>query len=339
VVPAAAFDPAQPAIDAYALPDDEGRPYLAPTQLLQELVALGGGAATIVAGSPIDVPAALPVVEIATFAERGVGAGRDLLLWTHLPVPVVFGSTVDVSRNGGAPLAMTIQAAGTPNLFRIQPAGGPLTDGELLELRLDLTRIQVRDAAAGVDVPVDRWLASNGVQVAGRVGDVVRLFHTMSATPPQPDPVPPPVPQKPVRKLVTASPVRIDGELPGIELWFHVDKAVPVDEVRVKALDPQDESVAVFAEVETRTTTPVPVPVLDITSPQHNVFQLRLDTETWKRRARNSPYLRVRLQLDRIGLDNGPDLVAWADDLGIVWEDGQEDGRAVGLWVRMAELG
>lgn len=336
VVPAAPFDRTSPAIDAYDLPDDEGRPYLAPTQLIQELVSLGGGAATILAGSPVEVPApALPVVELATFDEAGRGAGRALVLWNHLPVPLLFGGTVDVSRNGGAPLAMAIAPAGPPNLFRIQPAGGALGDGELLEVRLDLTRIRARDAGAGVDLPLDRWLATNGLQVAGRSGDTVRLFHTMAATAPDPLPVPPPPPQKPVRKLVTATPVLVDRELTAIEVWFHVDKEHDVDDERVKEPDPADEPFQVFAEVEGR-STPVFVPVVRIPQVRHNVFQLLLDQDVWKQRARSSPFLRVRVRLDRIGLENlGDTPIRLADALGVVWEDANADGQEVGLWVRM----
>lgn len=340
VVPAAPFDGAHPVIDDFALPDDEGRPYLAPTQLIQELVALGGGAATILTGSPIVPPAPpAPVVELATFDERGRGPGRELVLWSHLPVPLVFAGTVDVSRNGGAPLAMPIAPAGPPNLFRIQPVGGALADGELLELRLDLTRIRARDAGAGIDLPLDRWLATNGLQVAGRTADVVRAFHTMAATAPDPPPPPPAARQRPLRALATATPVRIDRTQPGIELWFHVDKAVEVDEERVKPPDPADEPFQVFAETETQGTTPVFVPVLRIVPARHNVFQLELDQTVWKERARSSPYLRVRIRLDRLGLENlGDTPIRLADELGVLWEGADADGQEVVLWVRMTGL-
>lgn len=338
VVPAAPFDPDAPVIDAFALPDDEGRPYLAPTQLIQELVALGGGVATILAGSPVEVPTLpppAPPLELGSLSELGTGGGRRLIFWSHLPALVRLSPTVDVSRDGGAPVAFAAVERSIPGSFELQAGGGELADGELLEVRFDLTRLRARDVVLGVDVPLTQWLTASGLDVVGRVRDEVRLHHTVNPTPPEPvpdpDPVPTPIP--PVRQLLTATPVLVDRELPGIELWFHIDKSVADDQERIERIDP--DAVKVLAEVETRTTSPVEIP-FEVSSPQHNVFQLTLDQTVWKRRGQGSPYLRVVVQLPGVSVSNaGTDLASYATDLGIAWADAQEEGRVLASWVRM----
>ena len=72
VVPADPFDPANPVIVSFDGPDDDGGPYLAPTQLIQELVQMGAGVTTILAGSPISSPIEVPEVpplELATISK------------------------------------------------------------------------------------------------------------------------------------------------------------------------------------------------------------------------------------------------------------------------------
>ena len=209
VVPAAPFDVDSPSIVAFQSPDDEGRPYLAPSQLIQELVLMGGGITTIVSGSPIEPP----------------------------------------------------------------------------------------------------------------------------------PPPPAPEPQKPVLQLATASPMLVRQELPGIELWFHVDKAADFDVERVSTLD---EAVEILAECE-RDTTPVKIPyVLDNQPMPHNVFHLIPDADAWKELADQSPYLRVVIDLERLGLDGRGSAASYAEERKIVWSETQEQsegGSVVVLWVRMTTGG
>lgn len=326
VVPGSPFVPAAPVVTGFSLPDDEGRPYLAPTQLVQELVAMGGGLATIVAGSLIEPPAAPPLVELASLTERGQGASRRLLFWNHLPAPLLRPASFDVSRDGGAPEAFTVTNGSVPGTFELAPPAGALVDGELLEVRVDLAELAIRDA--GVETPLLAWLRQVGVDLLGRRDDEVRLHHTVLATPAPP---PPPSPPRPVRTLATGGSVLIDGQAPGIELWWHVDKEPVVDDERVEL---NRDAIRVLAEVESAATpADIPFQVIDV---QHNVFQLLLDRDAWRTRAKLSPYLRVLVPLDEVKLQGfGGTAIEYADALGVVWEDAQVDGRLLVLWVRM----
>jgi hypothetical protein len=332
LVPASPFDTNSPAITEFSLPDDEGRPYLAPTQLIQELVMLGGGVTTVLAGSPLQpapTPAGPTLIELASITEVGVGPGRQLVLWSHLTVPLVLPATVAVSRNGGSPIAFTTSPGPAPGTFRLSPAGGVLVDGELLEVRLDLTQLRVREGTVETALPV--WLQQQGLDVLGRRGDQLSLRHTVLPTPP---PQQPPAPPRPVRQLATALPVRVDNELPGIELWWHVDKEAPVDEERVIELP--REVLHILAEVD-NAPTPVEIPIEGLIQVQHNVFQLIPDFAVWREQAQLSPYLRLAIEIDQVQLEQfGGDAASYADALGVAWEDAQRDGQLLVLWVRMA---
>lgn len=332
VVPAWPFVTAAPVITACSLPDDEGRPYLAPTQLIQELVLLGAGVATIVAGSPIETPApapSVPQIELASLTEVPAGMGRQLVLWSHLPTTLVLPPTVAVTRNGGAPMTFTVSANPVPDTFRLVPPAGGFVDGELLEVGLDLAALRVREPGSAVEIPLQLWLQRAGLDVAGQVGEQLRLWHTMARTPPAP---PPPPPIQRVRQLATGLSVSVRADdLPRIELWWHVDKEQSTDEERVTV---DWRAVQVLAEVRSG-ATPVAID-FEATSPQHNVFHLRLNAEHWRRSGQLSPYLRVLVPLDLVQLSNfGGTAREYADDLGIVWEDAQEDGALLALWIRM----
>ncbi len=327
VVPAQPFATNDPRITAFADPDDEGRPYLAPTQLIQELVAMGGGATTVIAGSPPEVVNAATLIDLASLTETGVGPARRLVLWSHLPVPLLLPAQVRVVRNGGAPIAFATSAGPAPGTFRLTPAGGgALADGELVEVRLDLTELRVSDVGAGVEIELVRWMQRSGLDVFDRQGDAVRLRHTVSSTPPQP------TAQRPVRQLVSASPVLIDGELPGVELWWHVDKDAGVDDERVDDLQP--DVVRVLAEVE-NAATPVEIPLEGIITVQHNVHQLMLNLDVWRGEAKQSPYLRVLIELEGVKLGGFANPIELGEQLGVAWSDTQRDGRILALWVRM----
>jgi hypothetical protein len=128
--------------------------------------------------------------------------------------------------------------------------------------------------------------------------------------------------------------VRVDNELPGIELWWHVDKEAPVDEERVIEL--QREVLHVLAEVD-NAPTPVEIPIEGLIQVQHNVYQLIPDFAVWREQAQLSPYLRLVIEIDQVQLEQfGGDAASYADALGIAWEDAQRDGRLLVLWVRMA---
>lgn len=329
VVPASPFDGAAPVVDAFTLPDDEGRPYLAPTQLIQELVQMGGGVAAILAGSLIEAPASPQLLELASLGEEVVGAARRVLLWPHLPLPLVLPATIRVSRDGGVPVAFATSAGANPETFLLAPPNfAPLVDGELLDLHLDLDEVRVRDAGAGIEVQLSSWLPQQGLDLVDRHGHELVLHHVVGQSPP---PAPVVVPVAAVRTLATATGRLENQEVPVIELWWHVDKIADADDEQVKDIE---GAVTVLAEVE-NAATPVEIP-FEIVRVQHNVFRLLLAPEEWRKQGQASPYLRVLAKLEGIGLSNfGGNLVDYANELGVQFEDAEADGRLLVLWARM----
>jgi hypothetical protein len=201
---------------------------------------------------------------------------------------------------------------------------------ELIEVQLDLTQLQV-DQADGTRVPLTTWLQQEGLDVLGRDGDLLRLRHVVADVP---DKERPPEPPRPVRRLVSTEPLLIDNEVPGIELWWHVDRSPGTDEERV--LDLNSGMIRVVAEVEDA-ATPVELQ-FGMNRVRHNVDQLLIDRGVWEEAARRSPYLRVLISLEGLFLDPfGGNAVAYADDLGVVWEDAQDGGRMLVAWVRMPD--
>jgi hypothetical protein len=322
VVPAQPFDNDAPEIVDFQPPDDEGRPYLCPSQLVQELVLMGGGT-TVVGGSPF-VLAELTQIE-------QVGEVRDhpeLLLWVYTPDVLVLPDTVSVLRDGDGPTQFVVEARDQPNTFLLSPDEGRVRPRELIEVQLDLTQLQL-DLADGTRVPLIPWLEQQGVDVVGREGDLLRLHHVVADVP---DEVPPP-PPRPVRKLVSAQPTVVDGERTGIELWWHVDKDPRADDERV--LDLNSGMIQVFAEVE-GAATPAELQ-FGMGRPRHNVDLLVLDEGSWKE-AGNSPYLRVLVELEGLFLNEfGGNVIDYAEALGVVWEDAHDDGRVLVAWVRMPD--
>jgi hypothetical protein len=338
VVPAQPFDSEAPAITDHQEPDDEGRPYLAPTQLIQELVLAGGGSPIFMGGgSPPDVG---NLIKLATLTQTEVhdeGGSYELpVLWFHVDRQVVLADTVMISRDTEDPVPFEVRPRDFPrNTFTLFPqisnGGSPMEPDELLDLQLELTEVGV-ELADGSTVRLEEWLDREGVDVHGREGDVLPLHHTMSIPDDPPDPQPP----RPVRKLVSAQPVFVDGEVPGIELWWHVDRSPFTDEERV--VDLNSGMIRVVAEVEDR-ATPVELQ-FGMNRRQHNVDHLMLDQRVWGDEAGFSPYLRVLVSLEGLFLDQyGGDAVRYAEELGFMWEDAQEDGRVLVAWVRMFDFG
>jgi hypothetical protein len=330
VVPAQPFATDAPEIVDFQPPDDEGRPYLAPSQLVQELVLLGGGT-TLLGGSPIEAEALteLAMLTQIELVDSEVGDRPALLLWATIPDFLILPDTVDVLRDGNGPSSFRVHAHDLPNTFLLLPVEGRVGPGELIEVQLDLTRLQVEQTDE-TQVALTTWLEQEGLDVFGREGDRLRLRHVVADVPEEQPPEPP----RPVRKLVSAQPVLVDDELPGIELWWHVDRSPGTDEERV--LDLNSGMIRVVAEVEDA-ATPVELQ-FGMSRPRHNVDQLLLDRGVWEDAARRSPYLRVLISLEGLFLDPfGGNAMAYADDLGVVWEDAQEDGRMLVAWVRMPD--
>jgi hypothetical protein len=333
VVPAVAFDAANPVVEAFHDPDDEGRPYLAPTQLIQELELLGGGLATIVTGSPIERPPSRPQVELASLGEGGTGAGRHLLLWFHLADPVELPATVAVRRNGGAPVDFRTRLGADSTSWILQPpAGAPLVDFELLSVDLRLPAIEVRNDATATRVRLTTYLDRVGLDVLGRVGDVVTLYEQVDPSPPPLPELPSVPPPKEIRDVVTVTP-SVNGEMMRLELWFHVDKEPFADEMRVRELD--QDAIIVLAESEDA-QTPVQLKISEMRQVRHNVFLAGITPDQWAPVAKPfGLYLRVVLLSERIRLDPpGASLRDFVDEQNAAAPNSYDGGGLIVAYVR-----
>lgn len=116
-------------------PIEENRPILLHTRLLQEWLELPGG------GSGND----------DTFATLEPVTDDTIRVWLHYPLPLELApEDVLASMDGGAPEAPVgvTPAGGADNVFDVQLSAAP-ADGVTVELRFDLTTIQVVDSPAG----------------------------------------------------------------------------------------------------------------------------------------------------------------------------------------------
>lgn len=336
VVPADPFDAATPAIVSFDEPDDDGRPYLAPTQLIQELVQMGAGVTTVLTGSPIQQPpdVDVPPLELATLSEVRQPT-RRVVMWPHLSLPLVLPPVLPVSRNGGAPVAFTTSPGPGPGTFALlPPANAPLQDSETLSIRLDLTDVRVRDAAAGTETAVATWIAQQGIELLDREGSTLDLHYVTAAPAPQiiQNPTTTVTTVKPVRTLATATGGFDKNQRPYVELWWHVDTSPDLDQERVQKIS---DAVIVFAEVE-GAPTPVDIPY-EVEPVQHNVFRLLLEPGRWKDNARSSCYLRVLAKLAGVPLTDVPDPLALLKAIDADGLDAQDD--LLVLYARLPELG
>jgi hypothetical protein len=159
------------------------------------------------------------------------------------------------------------------------PPNAPLQDSEQLAIRLDLAALRVRYTTAGTETALDTWIAQQGIELLDREGSTLELHYVTANPTPQVINNTTNVTQvvtKPVRTLVTGTGGFVDGKLPMVELWWHVDKSPEIDEERVKEIT---DAVVVVAEVD-NAATPVQLPY-EVRSVQHNVFQLVIDRGQW----------------------------------------------------------
>lgn len=327
VVPADPFVVESPAITSYQEPDDEGRPYLAPTQLIQELVLMGGGAR--------HQSEELPVFELASVSESAEpDSPRRLVLWFHLPGAVTMPIDISVSRAGAAPVSAAVVSAGDEKTFLLLPSAGPVLDREQFDIFLDLTRIQLVPADAGRLVSVADWLKDNGLEVVGRDGTTVTLHYT-TATLQSGESEPPP--QRPVLLLASAHGTGLVGQdqRPAIEVWFHVDEVADTGDERITRID--GEGIEVWGEVEENGLMRMR---FEQNRLRHNVYQLVLDPEGWKE-AGFTPYMRVLVHPEAVALGGfGGNCAQYAEARGILWHDTQRHSSGLSVvaqWVKIAE--
>lgn len=199
--PAAAFDVNAPKIDA-ATVDDGGRPFLLHTQLIQELLLLGGQ----------QQEAAKELHEFATLQVHG---SHELWAWLHHPAALEFvgdpAAALALRANGQElKLDKVEPLAGFDNVAVITTAAAvahELEPAARLELTVDLTALREVGGAGLLDV-----LAAAAYDYVGRDGDKLTVYGAVERI-------------LPSRDLVT---VRAERTEAGVELvlWFHTDAPV-----------------------------------------------------------------------------------------------------------------
>jgi hypothetical protein len=212
--PASPFDPAAPAITQCDDPDDDGRPYLLHTELIQELRFLGGDAA------PAAPPK--PAVELATMA--GVAVAQEpttLDLWFHLDDAVQLPQTVNLSDEDGnnadfTTAAVDPDAAGFSRVWTLTaPDQGVMDrDGLQVSALLPATKVFVKDLTqtlADVVPDVPPLLDSTGS------GDVLVYGEVRAVAPAV---VLPPAPRPP-SEFATFTFLARENEAFVFEAWFH----------------------------------------------------------------------------------------------------------------------
>jgi hypothetical protein len=218
------FDPLDPAITAFEAPDDQGRPYLLHTGLIQELRAL----------READQVAVRPR-ELVTLAPSVDGNGLLTLdAWFHLPRPVSLDDRVEVLTEFGNAAQFTTSATGpggNPVQFSdvwklTAPAGFAARDGEQLMTRFPTDLVLVGDDGTTLADLIDDGLTllnSSAREVVAYA--TVEIDPKVTQTPTRP-------PQSSV-EFVTITTSLIENKIPHLELWFHPQSRGPRDDVFV----------------------------------------------------------------------------------------------------------
>lgn len=276
------FQAKAPQIQDFVPPDDEGRPFLLHTQLIQELLLLGSG----------DVQAAItqPSQELVTF--NTLTGQNKVSLWFHTSSPVKLPATLQVQRGINKPPTSFKTGTSDPSkpafLWDVTPSdGSTLVDKEFLAFAFDTDTILVGTTAQTLTSVIHQQPLS----FVGYDGDhTINAFYEVE-NPPQPQPglSLSDVLSMPTQPLVT---ITLTGNIPnsdppqiGYELWFHVN----LDQTRNIARI-QQPALQVWAEIDADAAISIPAKILS--SPQRNIFNVGLDLNSWREQAKLSRYLR-----------------------------------------------
>ena len=219
-VPASPFQANAPVITACDEPDDEGRPYLLHTQLIQELHWLSD-----VAAAPPPPATAEPkqLATLAAYADDNQNLGDNGILvidaWFHLDDPVRLPETITVTDENGASLSFStspVQPDASGFAFR-----WGISSDDAHMMRVDHLQLSALFPANTVLVK-DPMTTLAQVEQAGltlldadeATGDVtayaqVRVTKAPTATTNV--------------EFVTVSDVLVNSDMALIELWFHIE--------------------------------------------------------------------------------------------------------------------
>ena len=294
------FDPLDPVITAFDAPDDEGRPYLLHTRLIQELRSLRE------AGQVVVRPR-----ELVTLAPS-VSANGVLTLdaWFHLPRPVSLDSQVDILTETGDAAQFATSAtdpAGNPLEFSdvwqlTAPASFTPRDGEQLLARFPTDLVFVGD-----DRTTLQELEADGLALLNSAGGDVVAYATVDIDSEVNQP--PGQPEPSVEFVTITTTGTIDDRLMHFELWFHPQPRGPRDDVLVI----KEPAFSVFDEV---TGNPVPITQLTQAPTYPNVWEVTTEQVKVRDQAPFPAYLRLAFRTKEIIVELGGDqltLVEWIE--------------------------
>jgi hypothetical protein len=177
-------------------PDDTDRPFLLPTQVIQELPKLGGDAT------------ARPLQEFATLH---VHDQATLFAWIHYPAVIAdLTSALTVLAVGQSiGIQYITPMPGLSNLFQIGLTGNVLINpDDRIEVDFDLQQVIL---AGGGTVLAD--LDSRSFDYVSRQQNMVAAYTIADHLPP-------------TRAFVSFKTIRPTNEQPFLELWFHTDAPI-----------------------------------------------------------------------------------------------------------------
>jgi hypothetical protein len=294
-VPTTPFSVDAPAIVHCNDPDDEGRPYLLHTQLIQELHGVRGEAA------PATNARQLVTLSTALPGELPAALGA----WFHLGRPVSLPAQIQVVRR------RSTGSFGTPEQFSASPSGTqpqgsgfsdfwllsptrPLREGELVEATFDTATVLVGTPTT----TLASVIASENLELLDRdTPDLIRAYTQVV--------IPPPIPQPPAPKasveFVTVTTAAVSNDVVDLRIWCHPDPDQPVDAALITEL-----FAWVFVETSAGTVPVVPPVVGDPSVPltaagQRNVFTLRLPIQDLQR----SPFVRLFFDTSKTNVQDG----------------------------------
>lgn len=236
----------EPVIATCDVPDDEGRPYLLHTRLIQELRLLGQNTAP---------PQANPI-ELATLTSAVDPDGRLILTaWFHLDEPVALTKPIQVLSRTGATGSFAPSTAPDPsgvapqfsNVWILTPQKQfPVIDGDQVAVSLSTDTVFVGDLATSLT----SYRSTKSLELLDTEanGDVVIYCDVMVPA------VPRQTPQLPVWEFVTVTPSGPSVvKAMSFEFWFHPDPSASGSPAVVTL--PEKPSIVIVDEVSQKPYT------------------------------------------------------------------------------------
>ena len=239
VLPADPFDVAAPVISSYDVPDDEGRPYLLHTGLIQELRSLDETESVEV--RPVEFAVLSPGVDPsgALILDAWFPLGRDVGLADAVSVTTEVGTVHPFTASATDEDGNALDFAQRWQLTA--PVGFPTVDGQQLRVVFDGSETMIENAATTLkDVQEHTGLTLLNSRPDGSVA----AYATVQVDPVAVEPPPPPAPKASV-EFITVTTSTIDNEQLRFELWFHPQPRGPADDVLLV----ERPEVAIFDEM------------------------------------------------------------------------------------------